>query len=710
MAFAAERPELSYSEFRPVGEVERSDAKFEVISEYEPAGDQPAAIAELDERLNRGERDVVLMGATGTGKSATAAWLIEQQQRPTLVMAPNKTLAAQLANELRSLLPNNAVEYFVSYYDYYQPEAYIAQTDTYIEKDSSINDDVERLRHSATSALLSRRDVVVVSSVSCIYGLGTPQSYLDRSVVLRVDEEVDRDQFLRLLVDIQYDRNDVSFTRGSFRVKGDTVDIIPAYEELAVRVEFFGDDVDALYYIHPLTGDVIREVDELRIFPATHYVAGPERMEKAMQAIRDELAERLEDLENRGKLLEAQRLRMRTEYDLEMIQQVGFTSGIENYSRHIDGRPAGSAPATLIDYFPEDFLTIIDESHVTVPQIGGMFEGDMSRKRNLVEHGFRLPSALDNRPLTWEEFDDRKGQCVYMSATPGDYEIAAAQGEFVEQVIRPTGLVDPKVEVRPTEGQIDDLIGEIRERTDKDERVLVTTLTKRMAEDLTDYLLEHGVRVRYMHSDIDTLRRVELLRQLRLGEFDVLVGINLLREGLDLPEVSLVAILDADKEGFLRSTRSLIQTIGRAARNVSGEVIMYADNITESMSNAIDETERRRAKQIAYNEEHGIDPQPLRKKIADILDQVEEFSEGYGEPGSEVAGSTSTGVEGDMATFGRAEDRGDMARPQLEKLIKDLTAQMKEAARELKFELAGRLRDEIADLNKELRGMKEAGL
>ena len=710
MAFAAERPELSYSEFRPVGEVERSDAKFEVISEYQPAGDQPAAIAELDERLNRGERDVVLMGATGTGKSATAAWLIEQQQRPTLVMAPNKTLAAQLANELRSLLPNNAVEYFVSYYDYYQPEAYIAQTDTYIEKDSSINDDVERLRHSATSALLSRRDVVVVSSVSCIYGLGTPQSYLDRSVVLRVDEEVDRDQFLRLLVDIQYDRNDVSFTRGSFRVKGDTVDIIPAYEELAVRVEFFGDDVDALYYIHPLTGDVIREVDELRIFPATHYVAGPERMEKAMQAIRDELAERLEDLENRGKLLEAQRLRMRTEYDLEMIQQVGFTSGIENYSRHIDGRPAGSAPATLIDYFPEDFLTIIDESHVTVPQIGGMFEGDMSRKRNLVEHGFRLPSALDNRPLTWEEFDDRKGQCVYMSATPGDYEIAAAQGEFVEQVIRPTGLVDPKVEVRPTEGQIDDLIGEIRERTDKDERVLVTTLTKRMAEDLTDYLLEHGVRVRYMHSDIDTLRRVELLRQLRLGEFDVLVGINLLREGLDLPEVSLVAILDADKEGFLRSTRSLIQTIGRAARNVSGEVIMYADNITESMSNAIDETERRRAKQIAYNEEHGIDPQPLRKKIADILDQVEEFSEGYGEPGSEVAGSTSTGVEGDMATFGRTEDRGDMARPQLEKLIEDLTVQMKEAARELKFELAGRLRDEIADLNKELRGMKEAGL
>lgn len=715
MAFAAERPELSYSEFRPVGEVERSNAKFEVISDYKPAGDQPKAIEELHQRLDRGERDVVLMGATGTGKSATAAWLIEKEQRPTLVMAPNKTLAAQLANELRSLLPNNAVEYFVSYYDYYQPEAYIAQTDTYIEKDSSINEDVERLRHSATSALLSRRDVVVVSSVSCIYGLGTPQSYLDRSVVLKVDEEVERDRFLRLLVDIQYSRNDVAFTRGTFRVKGDTVDIIPAYEELAVRVEFFGDDIDALYYIHPLTGDVIRQVDELRIFPATHYVAGPERMEKAMQAIKEELAQRLEELENRGKLLEAQRLRMRTEYDLEMIQQVGFTSGIENYSRHIDGRAAGSAPATLIDYFPEDFLTIIDESHVTVPQIGGMFEGDMSRKRNLVEHGFRLPSALDNRPLTWEEFDDRKGQCVYMSATPGDYEIAAAQGEYVEQVIRPTGLVDPKVEVRPTEGQIDDLIEQIRQRTEKNERVLVTTLTKRMAEDLTDYLLEHGVKVRYMHSDIDTLKRVELLRQLRLGEFDVLVGINLLREGLDLPEVSLVAILDADKEGFLRSERSLIQTIGRAARNVSGEVIMYADQVTDSMQYAIDETERRRAKQIAYNEEHGIDPQPLRKKIADILDQVAELE---AESGADAAGGagadSSAGGQGESPEADWALVRGSsdepMARPQLEKLIQDMTEQMKSAAKELKFELAGRLRDEIADLKKELRGMIEAGL
>jgi len=707
MAFAAERPELSYSEFRPVGEVERSAGEFEVISEYKPAGDQPHAIAELAERLDRGERDVVLMGATGTGKSATAAWLIEKVQRPTLVMAPNKTLAAQLANELRSLLPNNAVEYFVSYYDYYQPEAYIAQTDTYIEKDSSINEDVERLRHSATSNLLSRRDVVVVSSVSCIYGLGTPQSYLDRSVVLKVGEEIDRDQFLRLLVDIQYQRNDMSFTRGAFRVKGDTVDIIPAYEELAVRVEFFGDEIDSLFYIHPLTGDVIREVDELRIFPATHYVAGPERMEKAIAAIKDELEQRLEELENRGKLLEAQRLRMRTEYDLEMIQQVGFTSGIENYSRHIDGRPAGSAPATLIDYFPEDFLTIIDESHVTVPQIGGMFEGDMSRKRNLVEHGFRLPSALDNRPLTWEEFDDRKGQCVYMSATPGDYEIAAAGGEFVEQVIRPTGLVDPKVEVRPTKGQIDDLIEQIRQRTEKDERVLVTTLTKRMAEDLTDYLLEHGVKVRYMHSDIDTLKRVELLRQLRLGEYDVLVGINLLREGLDLPEVSLVAILDADKEGFLRSTRSLIQTIGRAARNVSGEVIMYADKVTESMQYAIDETERRRAKQIAYNKEHGIDPQPLRKKIADILDQVAELE------GKQAAEDAAASLSSDAAVASPGIDReqaGEMARPQLEKLISDLTEQMKAAARELKFELAGRLRDEIQDLKKELRGMKEAGL
>lgn len=697
MAFAAEHPLIPNSEHRVVSEVERTPGEFQVVSEYEPAGDQPSAIAELNDRLNRDERDVVLMGATGTGKSATAAWLIEKQQRPTLVMAPNKTLAAQLANELRQLLPHNAVEYFVSYYDYYQPEAYIAQTDTYIEKDSSINEDVERLRHSATSALLSRRDVVVVSSVSCIYGLGTPQSYLDRSVIISVDEELDRDRFLRLLVDIQYERNDVGFTRGTFRAKGDTVDIIPAYEERAVRIEFFGDDIDSLYYIHPVTGDVIEEVDEVRIFPATHYVAGPERMEKAVAAIKEELAERLEDLENRGKLLEAQRLRMRTEYDLEMIEQVGFCSGIENYSRHVDGRPAGSAPATLLDYFPEDFLTIIDESHVTVPQIGGMFEGDMSRKRNLVEFGFRLPSAVDNRPLTFDEFEQRVGQTVYMSATPGDFELTSSDGEYVEQVIRPTGLVDPKVTVKPTKGQIDDLIDEVRTRISKQERVLVTTLTKRMAEDLTDYLLEQGIKVRYLHSDIDTLQRVELLRQLRLGEFDVLVGINLLREGLDLPEVSLVAILDADKEGFLRSTTSLIQTIGRAARNVSGEVIMYADKITDSMQEAIEETERRREKQIAYNREHGIDPQPLRKKIADILDQV------YEDGGDEEANS-------DPSAMVEKRDISSMATDDVQALIDDLSAQMGAAARELKFELAGRLRDEIADLKKELRGLKEAGI
>ena len=697
MAFAAEHPLIPNSEHRVVSEVERTPGEFQVVSEYEPAGDQPAAIAELNERLNRDERDVVLMGATGTGKSATAAWLIEKQQRPTLVMAPNKTLAAQLANELRQLLPHNAVEYFVSYYDYYQPEAYIAQTDTYIEKDSSINEDVERLRHSATSALLSRRDVVVVSSVSCIYGLGTPQSYLDRSVIISVDEELDRDRFLRLLVDIQYERNDVGFTRGTFRAKGDTVDIIPAYEERAVRIEFFGDDIDSLYYIHPVTGDVIEEVDEVRIFPATHYVAGPERMEKAVAAIKEELAERLEDLENRGKLLEAQRLRMRTEYDLEMIEQVGFCSGIENSSRHVDGRPAGSAPATLLDYFPEDFLTIIDESHVTVPQIGGMFEGDMSRKRNLVEFGFRLPSAVDNRPLTFDEFEQRVGQTVYMSATPGDFELTSSDGEYVEQVIRPTGLVDPKVTVKPTKGQIDDLIDEVRTRISQQERVLVTTLTKRMAEDLTDYLLEQGIKVRYLHSDIDTLQRVELLRQLRLGEFDVLVGINLLREGLDLPEVSLVAILDADKEGFLRSTTSLIQTIGRAARNVSGEVIMYADKITDSMQEAIEETERRREKQIAYNKEHGIDPQPLRKKIADILDQV------YEDGGDEESNSDPSAVV-------EKRDISSMATDEVQALIDDLSAQMGAAARELKFELAGRLRDEIADLKKELRGLKEAGI
>ncbi|MGW4633069.1 excinuclease ABC subunit UvrB [Nocardia sp. NPDC004415] len=725
MAFATEIPAegyeerghpLAHSEHRPVGTIERAGGRFEVVSEHKPAGDQPAAIAELERRVTAGEKDVVLLGATGTGKSATTAWLIEKLQRPTLVMAPNKTLAAQLANELREMLPHNAVEYFVSYYDYYQPEAYIAQTDTYIEKDSSINDDVERLRHSATSSLLSRRDVVVVASVSCIYGLGTPQSYLDRSVQLEVGGEVDRDALLRLLVDVQYTRNDMAFTRGTFRVRGDTVEIIPSYEELAVRIEFFGDEIEALYYLHPLTGDVVRQVDSLRIFPATHYVAGPERMNRAVADIEAELAERLAELEKQGKLLEAQRLRMRTEYDLEMIRQVGFCSGIENYSRHIDGRPAGSAPATLLDYFPDDFLLVIDESHVTVPQIGGMFEGDMSRKRNLVEFGFRLPSAVDNRPLTWEEFADRIGQAVYLSATPGPYELGQVGGEVVEQVIRPTGLVDPQVVVKPTKGQIDDLVHEIRGRTERDERVLVTTLTKKMAEDLTDYLLGLGVRVRYLHSEIDTLRRVELLRQLRLGEYDVLVGINLLREGLDLPEVSLVAILDADKEGFLRSSTSLIQTIGRAARNVSGEVHMYADKITDSMRHAIDETDRRRAKQIAYNEANGIDPQPLRKKIADILDQVYQEAEdevAVGGSGRNASrGRRAQGEPGRAVSAGVYADRDvkSMPRAELADLVTELTAQMMNAARELQFELAGRLRDEIADLKKELRGMDAAGI
>ncbi len=717
---SASQPDVptAHSEFRPVGDIPRVGGRFEVVSEFQPAGDQPAAIEELEKRLRAGEQDVVLLGATGTGKSATTAWLIERLQRPALVMAPNKTLAAQLANELREMLPNNAVEYFVSYYDYYQPEAYIAQTDTYIEKDSSINEDVERLRHSATMNLLSRRDVVVVASVSCIYGLGTPQSYLDRSVELKVGGTVERDTLLRALVDVQYTRNDIAFNRGTFRVRGDTVEIIPAYEELAIRIEFFGDEVEALYYLHPLTGDVLRQVDDVRIFPATHYVAGPERMERAVRDIEKELAERLAELEGQGKLLEAQRLRLRTDYDVEMIRQVGFCSGIENYSRHIDGRGPGTAPATLIDYFPDDFLLVIDESHQTVPQIGGMYEGDMSRKRNLVDFGFRLPSAVDNRPLTWEEFSDRIGQTVYLSATPGPYELTRTGGEFVEQVIRPTGLVDPKVVVKPTKGQIDDLVHEIRDRTERDERVLVTTLTKKMSEDLTDYLLELGVRVRYLHSEVDTLRRVELLRQLRLGEFDVLVGINLLREGLDLPEVSLVAILDADKEGFLRSGTSLIQTIGRAARNVSGEVHMYADKITDSMRYAIDETDRRRAKQVAYNTELGLDPQPLRKKIADILDQVYREAEDSEVP---VGGSGRNASRGKRAAGepGRASassgvvtgrDTSMMPRAELADLVQQLSDQMLAAARDLQFELAARLRDEIADLKKELRGMDAAGI
>ncbi|MDF2145776.1 excinuclease ABC subunit UvrB [Knoellia sp. p5-6-4] len=702
---------------RPTTDLQRTVAPFRVESEFQPAGDQPAAIAELARRIDAGEQDVVLLGATGTGKSATTAWLIEQVQRPTLVMAPNKTLAAQLANEFRELLPNNAVEYFVSYYDYYQPEAYVPQTDTYIEKDSSINDEVERLRHSATNSLLTRRDVVVVASVSCIYGLGTPQEYVDRMVRLRVGMEIERDELLRRFVQMQYTRNDLAFTRGTFRVRGDTVEIIPVYEELAVRIEFFGDEVERIYTLNPVSGEIVHEEQEMYVFPATHYVAGPERMERAIRGIELELADQLAAFEKQGKLLEAQRLRMRTTYDIEMMRQVGSCSGIENYSLHIDGRSRGSAPNCLLDYFPEDFLLVIDESHVTVPQIGAMYEGDMSRKRTLVDHGFRLPSAMDNRPLKWEEFLERIGQTVYLSATPGPYELAKADG-VVEQIIRPTGLVDPEVVLKPTKGQIDDLLHEINERTKKNERVLVTTLTKKMAEDLTDYLLDKGVRVRYLHSDIDTLRRVELLRELRLGEFDVLVGINLLREGLDLPEVSLVSILDADKEGFLRSARSLIQTIGRAARNVSGQVHMYADKVTPSMQEAIEETQRRREKQMAYNKAAGVDPQPLRKKIADITDMLQredadtEALMGSGRSQSRGK-SGKTGGRGGRGTVqadaGVASDRlKDLPANDLANLIQELSTQMHQAAADLHFELAARLRDEIQDLKKELRQMSQA--
>ncbi len=693
---------------RPVTDLQRTVAPFEVISEYTPSGDQPTAIADLTERLKAGEKDVVLLGATGTGKSATTAWLIEQVQRPTLVMAPNKTLAAQLATEFRELLPNNAVEYFVSYYDYYQPEAYVPQSDTYIEKDSSINDEVERLRHSATNNLLTRRDVIVVASVSCIYGLGTPQEYVDRMVPLRVGDSIDRDDLLRHFVTMQYTRNDMAFTRGTFRVRGDTIEIIPVYEELAIRIEMFGDEIESIQTLNPLTGEVVRSETETHLFPATHYVAGPERMERAIGTIEVELAERLAEFEAQGKLLEAQRLRMRTTYDIEMMRQIGSCSGIENYSRHIDGREAGSAPHTLLDYFPEDFLLVIDESHVTVPQIGAMFEGDSSRKRTLVEHGFRLPSAMDNRPLRWEEFLDRIGQTVYLSATPGSYELSQSDG-VVEQIIRPTGLVDPKVVVKPTQGQIDDLLAEIRERAGRDERVLVTTLTKKMAEDLTDYFLERDVRVRYLHSEVDTLRRVELLRELRSGVFDVLVGINLLREGLDLPEVSLVSILDADKEGFLRSSTSLIQTIGRAARNVSGEVHMYADSITPSMKLALEETDRRREKQVAYNTANGIDPTPLRKRIGDItemlareeIDTKELLSGGYRQQGKGRGGKAPTPTT-------TREKLAGAAASDLADLIQELNDQMHAAAEELQFELAARLRDEVSDLKKELRQMTQA--
>ena len=691
---------------RAVTSTPRADRPFEVISDFKPAGDQPEAIRQLADRVNRGEPDIVLLGATGTGKSATTAWLIEQVQRPTLVLAPNKTLAAQLANEFRELLPNNAVEYFVSYYDYYQPEAYVPQTDTFIEKDSSVNSEVERLRYSATYSLLTRRDVVVVATVSCIYGLGTPQEYIDRMIHIRVGDSIDRNVMLRKFVDIQYKRNDMAFERGTFRVRGDTVEIIPVYEELAIRIEMFGDEIERLTTLHPLTGEIVSDVKEVFIFPATHYSAGPETMKRAINAIEEELEVRLKEFEKQNKLLEAQRLRMRTQFDIEMMLQLGFCSGIENYSRHIDGRASGSPPNCLLDYFPEDFLCVIDESHITVPQIGAMHEGDASRKRTLVEHGFRLPSALDNRPLTFKEFLERSPQKVYLSATPGPYEMEKTGGEFVEQVIRPTGLVDPKIVVKPIKNQIDDLMTEIRTRAERNERTLVTTLTKKMAEDLTDFFTDAGIRVRYLHSEVDTLRRVELLRELRLGEYDVLIGINLLREGLDLPEVSLVAILDADKEGFLRSTRSLIQTIGRAARNVSGEVHMYADNLTDSMKRAIDETNRRRAKQIAYNAENGIDPQPLRKKIADITDLIAEESD---DTSALLSGSKKRGVT-ETPVGVHAKSLVALPRTELLGLIDSLTEQMRNAAAELQFELAARLRDEIKELKRELRAMEEAGL
>ena len=692
---------------RPISDLQRRVEPFQVISDYVPAGDQPAAIAEITKRINAGEKDVVLLGATGTGKSATTAWLIEQLQRPTLVLAPNKTLAAQLANEFRELLPNNAVEYFVSYYDYYQPEAYVPQTDTFIEKDSSVNEEVERLRHSATNSLLTRRDVIVVATVSCIYGLGTPQEYVDRMVRLRVGEEIERNALLRRFVDVQYKRNDMAFERGTFRVRGDTIEIIPMYEELAIRIEMFGDEIEKLTTLHPLTGEIIREEEEIFIFPATHYAAGPETMKRAIGDIQDELQIQLNLFEKQGKLLEAQRLRMRTTFDIEMMEQIGFCSGIENYSRHLDDRAAGSAPHCLLDYFPEDFLVVIDESHVTVPQLGAMFEGDASRKRTLVEHGFRLPSALDNRPLKFPEFSERTGQTLYLSATPGKYEMAKVNGDVVEQVIRPTGLVDPQIVIKPIKGQIDDLLNEINIRAAKNERVLVTTLTKKMSEDLTDYLQERGVNVRYLHSEVDTLRRVELLRELRTGDYDVLIGINLLREGLDLPEVSLVAILDADKEGFLRSSTSLIQTIGRAARNVSGEVHMYADRITDSMAKAIDETNRRRAKQVAYNLDRGVDPQPLRKKIADITDLINRESEDTEELLShEKGGAKKVGASAGIY------DKSSVSLPRkdLIALIGSLTDQMRNAASELQFEVAARLRDEIKILKKELRMMEEAGV
>ena len=678
-------------------EARRAVNRFEVISEYQPSGDQPTAIAELAGRINAGEKDVVLLGATGTGKSATTAWLIEAVQRPTLVLAHNKTLAAQLATEFKQLLPNNAVEYFVSYYDYYQPEAYVPQTDTFIEKDSSINEEVERLRYKATMSLLSRRDVVVVSTVSCIYGLGAPAQYLDQSISLQVGDRVDRDDLIRKFVDLQYKRNDYDFSRGNFRVKGDTIEIIPVYDELATRIEFFGDEIEAIYSLSPLTGEVQNQEVAVAIFPASYYVAPAEQMGRALEEIENEMHERVREFEAQGKLLEAQRIKMRTTFDLEMIREIGFCSGIENYSRIIEGRAPGSAPSCLLDYFPDDFLTVIDESHVTVPQIGAMFEGDSSRKRTLVEHGFRLPSAMDNRPLKWNEFLERVGQTVYLSATPGKYELGVSDG-VVEQIIRPTGLVDPEIVIKPTKGQIDDLLEEIRLRVERDERVLVTTLTKKMAEELTAFFTENGVRVRYLHSDVDTLRRVELLRELRSGVYDVLVGINLLREGLDLPEVSLVAILDADKQGFLRSTTSLIQTIGRAARNINGQVLMYADTVTDAMRQALDETDRRRAKQVAYNKANGIDPKPLRKKIADLTDDIMREEQDTAQLIDALKAEDSRGKAARVKLDTKA-----MGRQQILDVIVELDQQMKAAAAELQFELAARLRDEISELKRDLR-------
>ena len=677
----------------------RAFRPFEVVSDYTPSGDQPKALDELEHRFLAGEADVVLLGATGTGKSATTAWLIERLQRPTLVLAHNKTLAAQLATELREMLPHNAVEYFVSYYDYYQPEAYVPQTDTFIEKDSSVNAEVERLRHSTTNSLLSRRDVVVVSTVSCIYGLGAPEDYFEAMVPLQIGQRISREALIKAFVQMQYERNDIAFERGTFRVRGDTIEIIPVYEELALRIDMFGDEIESLASLHPLTGSTIESLETISVFPATHYAASPETMKRAVLGIRAELEERVGELETAGKLLEAQRLRMRTTYDLEMIEQLGFCSGIENYSRHIDGRQPGEASNCLLDYFPEDFLTVIDESHVTVPQIGGMYEGDASRKRTLVEHGFRLPSAMDNRPLRFDEFLGRTGQKMYLSATPGPYELGVSDG-VVEQIIRPTGLIDPQIVVKPVEGQIDDLLESIRLRVERNERVLVTTLTKKISEDLTDYLDEAGVKVRYLHSDVDTLRRVELLTELRAGVYDVLVGINLLREGLDLPEVSLVAILDADKEGFLRSSTSLIQTIGRAARNVSGEVHMYASTITKSMAFAISETDRRRVLQVEYNRANNIDPTPLRKKIADITSVLAREQADTQALIGQVAGSAGEGFRRPTELRGGADE--------LAGLIATVTAQMMQASSELKFELAGKLRDEVVDLKRELRQLTDA--